>query len=115
MDVALARGAGMTKYQKLFYRMGQAAGIVFVGAWFWWGAAEMNYVSWPRAPQPEIGRTIPYQTKGVTVYIAKSDQDFGMRLTYVMIGSGIVFLIGAVFSGELQRIMNPVRKPPQSN
>jgi len=104
----------MAKYQKAFYRIGQGAGLVLVGAWFWFGGREMNFVTWPRVPQPEIGRTIPHQTKGITVYIAKADQEIQRRLAYVMIGAGIVTFFCLFPSGEFRRLY-PKREPPKSN
>ena len=71
----------------------------------------MNYVNWPRLPQPEIGRTIPHQTKGITVYIAKSDQEFQTRLVYVMIASGLIMLCCLFLSGEFRRLYLTRNRP----
>jgi hypothetical protein len=59
----------MTKREKIFYRIGQGAAAVLILAWFWWGGIEMDYVYWPRVPHPEIGQTIPHETKGIIVYV----------------------------------------------
>jgi hypothetical protein len=63
----------MAKLQRLSYRIGQIAALIFVGAWFWSGWLENDYVNWPRTPQPEMGRTIPLKVKGITVYIATEE------------------------------------------
>jgi hypothetical protein len=105
----------MTKRQKIFYRIGQTAGLILVFAWFCWGGIEMKYIHWPRVPDPETGRTIPHQTKGITAYIAKSEHEFQRRLVYVTIVSGAVMLVCLFASGEFRRLMNPGPKPPQSN
>ena len=91
----------MTKRQKIFYRVGQGAALVLVGAWFWWSGIEGDYVTGPRLPQPETGHIIPHQTKGVTVYITASDQKLQERLVYVMIGAGIIVLLCLIPSGEV--------------
>ena len=84
----------MTKFQKVFYWTGQIAVIVLVGAWFWYAEFEGYYIrTSPRIAEPEHGYTIPYQTKGITLYIAKSDKDLQKRLMYVIIGSGTVTLL----------------------
>ena len=103
----------MTKRQKLFYRVGQAAGLILVFAWFCWCGIEAGYLNWPRIAQPETGRTIPHETKGVVVYIAKSEQEFQMRLLYVMIISGAVMLLCLFPSGEYRRLTGS--KPPHSH
>ena len=105
----------MTRRQKIFRTIGVCALVVFLVPWFWRGLLENEYVTWPKEPQPEIGRIIPHPVKGIIVYVTKYDEELGKWLTRVLIGSGIVALISLIASGELQRVMNPERKPPISN
>jgi hypothetical protein len=91
----------------------RAAGIVAAGllvvVGLYYTALENTYVTWHRQPQPEIGRTIPYSAKGVTVYITKNDQEVNSAVKWTLLGSGLVFVVGLVFSGELRRIMSSAR------
>jgi hypothetical protein len=96
-----------TKRQKVFRLIGQVSGIVLVVAWWWIGLREMNYVGWSRSPLPEIGLTVPHIVKGVRVFISQQDDEFDRLLAHICLGSGIVFAIGIVLSGELSKIINP--------
>jgi hypothetical protein len=102
----------MTAYQRVFYRIGQVSAIVLAIGFWWWGLLEMSYVGWPKLPQPEIGRTIPHEVKGIVVYISPKDAEFGRRLTWTMIVSGALMTICLVFSGELNKMLNPPKPPP---
>jgi hypothetical protein len=101
----------MTKFQKIFKAIGIAAAAVLLPAWFYSGLLENTYVTWPREPDPEIGRTIPYPVKRITVYITKYDQQLNTKLRWVLVGSGLIFLVGIVLSGDLRRVMNGDRAP----
>ncbi|MGC1466100.1 MAG: hypothetical protein WA792_10245 [Pseudolabrys sp.] len=101
----------MSKTQKIFRAVYIAAAIILLPAWFYYGLLENTYVTWPRQPQPEINRTIPYSAKGIAVYITKADQQLNVELMWTLIGSGLVFVAGLIFSGELRRIMNGDRSP----
>jgi hypothetical protein len=104
----------MTKRQKIFYRIGQASGVVLVVAWWWLGLLEMTYVGWSKSPQPEIGRIIPHEVKNILVYISPDDANLNQRLKWTVIASGLLLAVCLVFSGELNKMMNPPkpRLPP---
>ena len=99
----------MTKRQKIFRVIGACATWVFFVPWLLLGLLENAYVTWPREPQPQIGRIIPYGMKGITVYVTEYDQELHKWLTCVLIGSGTIAVVLFVASGELQRIMDPKR------
>jgi hypothetical protein len=99
------------KFQRVFYRIGQAASVVLVGAFWWWGLLEMTYVGWSRSPQPEIGRTAPHEVKNIVVYISQTDVELGRWLTWTMIISGSIVAISLVLSGELNKMINPPKPP----
>ncbi|MBA2402634.1 MAG: hypothetical protein H0V72_28855 [Bradyrhizobium sp.] len=101
----------MTKFQKAFYRIGQASAFVLVVAFWWWALLEMDYVGWPKFPQPEIGRIIPYEVKNILVYISPKDAEFGRTLKWTMIVSGSLMAVCLVFSGELGKMLNPPKPP----
>ena len=101
----------MTTFKRVFYRIGQASSIVLLIGFWWWALLEMSYVGWPKFPQPEIGRTIPHEVKGIVVYISREDAEFGRHLKWTMIVSGALMIICLVFSGELNRMLNPPKPP----
>jgi hypothetical protein len=106
--------ASMTKRQKIFARVGQAAGVLLVLIVFWFGAEQNNVTGWRTEPNPEVGRTIPAHVKGGTIYVSKSDLDLDRWLSFTAYGAGVVMLICLIFSGELRRLINLGRKPPLS-
>ncbi|UPK00591.1 hypothetical protein [Bradyrhizobium sp. 170] len=97
----------MTTYQRAFYRIGQASGIVLVIGFFWWAELQMNYVGWPNFPQFEIGLTV----NGIVVYTSPKDAEFSRHLIRTMIVSGALMIICLVFSGELNRMLNRPKPP----
>jgi hypothetical protein len=101
----------MTTHQKVFYRIGQVSGLVLVLGLFWWAELQMRNVGWPNFPQFEIGLTNPREVKGIAVYIAPKDGEFGRHLMWVIIVSGALTIICLVFSGELNRMLNPPKPP----
>jgi tRNA G37 N-methylase TrmD len=71
----------------------------------------MSYVGWPRTPQPEIGRTVPHEVKRIVVYISPAAAKFNQRLKWTLVISGSIVVVCLIFSGELNRIMNPPKPP----
>lgn len=67
-----------------------AAAIVFIAAWFTHGILDNTYVNYPRIPNKEEGRTVPYAVKGIVVYISEGQQVLLSWLTRIEIASGIV-------------------------
>lgn len=57
--------------------------LVFVGSLFVIGEIENTYVSYPRAPEPSSERIVPFHTKGIVVYITKSQRDVLSFLYYI--------------------------------
>ena len=96
----------MTKFQRAFYRIGQASGIVRIIGFCWWAELQMSYVGWPNFPVLEIG-----QVKGIIVYISPMDAEFSRHLLWTMIISGALMIICLVFSGELSKMLNPPKPP----
>jgi hypothetical protein len=101
----------MTKLQRAFHRIGQVSGVVLVIGLCWWAELQMSYVGWPNFPQLEIGLTVAQEVKGIDVYISPKDAEFGRHLTWVIIMSGALMIICLIFSGKLNRILNPPKPP----
>jgi hypothetical protein len=101
----------MTTYQRALYRIGHVSGIVLVIGFCWWAELQMSYVGWPNFPQLEIGLTIPYEVNGIVVYISPKDAEFSRHLIWTMIVSGALMIICLIFSGELNRMLNPPKPP----
>jgi hypothetical protein len=101
----------MTKRQKVFYRIGQLSGVALIAAWWWLGLLQMTYVGWPRFPQPERGRIVPHEVKGIVVYISPEDANFNRQLKWTLAISGSLVAVCLVLSGELKRITNPPKPP----
>jgi hypothetical protein len=78
------------KAKKIVVRL---AALILVVAWFTHGYLENTYVNYPRAPQPEYGRIVPYPVKGIVTYITAGQQDFLSRLTWIEISSGAVVVL----------------------
>jgi hypothetical protein len=98
--------------QKILYRACQLAALVLVISWWWLGLRQMNYVDFSRTPLPQVGQIVPYETKGIIVCITSADASFDRKLTYTLIGAGIITLVCLVISGGLSKILNPARPPP---
>jgi hypothetical protein len=68
--------------------VGASAGVILVVASFASGTLENTYVTYPRSPDPQQGRTVPHAVKGITVYITKGDSDLLSRMRWIAIGAG---------------------------
>jgi hypothetical protein len=79
--------------------VGVSAAVVLIVAWFIYGILANTYVSYPRSPSPEEGRTVPYAVKGVVVYITQAQQNFLSWLTWIEIGSGMIAALVILIHG----------------
>ena len=70
--------------------VGVSAAIVLIVAWLASGLLENTYVNYPRSPNLEEGRTVPYAVKGIVVYITQGQQHLLSWLTWIEIGSGMI-------------------------
>jgi hypothetical protein len=66
------------------------AAAVLIGVLFAWGILENTYANYPRSPDPQEGRTVPYAIKGIIVYITESQHDLLSWLRWVAIVSGVI-------------------------
>jgi hypothetical protein len=88
--------------ERISRAVGIAGAAILLPAWFYSGFLENTYVTWPRQPQPEIGKTVPHAVKGILVYITPADQQLNSELNWLIVGSAITFALGVVFAGKLR-------------
>ena len=70
--------------------VGLSAGLILVVAGFIHAGLQNTYVTYPRTPNQEEGRTVPYKAKGIVVYITEEQEKFLSWLMWIEIGSGMV-------------------------
>jgi hypothetical protein len=71
-----------------------SAAIVLVVSWFALGLLVNSFVAnSPRSPSPEEGKTVPYEVKGIVVFITEEEQRLMSRLFRTAIGSGLIFVL----------------------
>lgn len=97
------RFGAVSNRQKFFRIVGAIAGLILVAAWFYVVALDNAYVNHPRQAQPEAGLVVPYDVKGITVYITRRDRDLLTWLTRIGIVSGVFLMVGFIGSGDAIR------------
>jgi hypothetical protein len=70
--------------------VGVSAAVVLIMTVFTWGILENTYVSYPRSPDPQNGRIVPHEVKGVIVYITEGQHDLFFWLKWIGIGSAAI-------------------------
>jgi hypothetical protein len=70
--------------------VGVSAAVVLIVATFAGGILENTYVNYPRSPNPQEGRTVPYAVKGIIVYITEGQLDLLSWLRWIQIASGAI-------------------------
>jgi hypothetical protein len=84
--------------QKIRWAVLAGAAVAWVAAMIFQGILDNTYVNYPRVPNPEIGRTVPYEVKRVVVYITKDQSAVLDWLRWVEIGSGALILISLILN-----------------
>jgi hypothetical protein len=84
--------------QKIRRAVLAVAGVAWVAAMASQGVLDNTYVNYPRVPNPEIGRTVPYEVKRVVVYITRDQSAVLDWLRWVEIGSGALILTSLVLN-----------------
>ena len=74
----------MKQYRRIFRIISRIAAGLAVISWFGLGEHQGNYVTnRPREPEPSLGFTVPYETKGTIVCVSNADREldngFGSR------------------------------------
>ena len=81
--------------------VGLSAAIVLITAWFCSGGLDNAYVNYPRTPNLDNGRTVPYRVKGIVVYITEQQRSLLSGLLWIEIFSAsIVGLVILVHTGD---------------
>jgi hypothetical protein len=78
---------------------------VLASAAFAWVAAfvanailDFTFVDYPRVPNLELSRTVPYEVKHIVVYITENQRDILDWLQRVEIVSGVLILISLILN-----------------
>ena len=77
-------------FLKLKKIIGLTAGLTLVAAWLGYAILENGFLANPRMPTPELGRTVPHEVKGVSVFISDDEQ----RLLSWLRRIGIISAVG---------------------
>jgi hypothetical protein len=84
--------------QRIRYAVLAAAGVAWAVANVLLGVLDNSYVTYPRVADADVGRVIPYEAKGIIVYIT-SDQRLTLRwLNWVEAGSVPLILVSLVLN-----------------
>jgi hypothetical protein len=59
---------------------------------------ENTYVTYPRVPNPSLGRVVPYDVKGITVYVTESQRETVLWATRILDVSIALVLLGLVLN-----------------
>lgn len=89
-----------SKKSKSVKLIGIPASVIFGLTCVIQGILQNLYVGYPRIPNVENGRVVPYSVKGVIVYITKSQSEILDWLFWICVISGVVTIILAVILGE---------------
>jgi hypothetical protein len=85
---------GDAMLQKIRWAMFAGTGVAWVGAL----GFQTLLVNYPRIPNAEISRIVPYEVKRVVVYITEGQSAVLDWLRWVEIGSGALILISVVLN-----------------
>jgi hypothetical protein len=94
-------------FLKLKMFIGQAAGIILVICLFWSGGLLDAYFDYPRNPVPSVGRVVPLEVKGRTVFITIEERSFLKLLGRISITAGAIMIFVLVTHGG-----DPFKKRP---
>jgi hypothetical protein len=73
--------------------VGASAAILFVAAAFGFAYFDNTFVNYPRSPDSELGRSVPYAVKGIVVYITQGQRQLLTWLDWIAIVSGMVMAV----------------------
>ena len=63
----------------------------------------------PREPEPSLGFTVPYETKGTIVCVSNADRELDKWLWIAIVSAFGIAMGGGALSGELPKMLNPDR------
>ncbi|HEY1736063.1 MAG TPA: hypothetical protein VGG12_05405 [Methylovirgula sp.] len=79
-DLASESGR-MEKYKKLSWYVALVAGAILIPTWLYVSYIQHDFLSRPKAPQPQMGWTTPLPTKGGAVYVTATEK---LTLTWLL-------------------------------
>jgi hypothetical protein len=76
-------------------------GAIIISLISWWIGAVVSgsYVNYPRVPNPNDGRTVPFSVKGIVVYITEDQRHFVSVCNWLALSSGAVALLVLLVHG----------------
>ena len=100
----------MKQYRRIFRIISRIAAGLAVISWFGLGEHQGNYVpNRPREPEPSLGFTVPYETKGTIVCVSNADRELDKWLWIAIVSAFGIAMGGGALSGELRKMLNPDR------
>ena len=84
--------------RNIFFR---GVAIAFVLAGFSYGILENTYVTYPRLPDPSMGRIVPYEVKGIVVFIDENQRLMVTCLKWTQIVGAILAVACLVVDARL--------------
>lgn len=85
---------GATTLQKIRRILLVASAFVGVISMALYVILENTYVNYPRTPEQALGRVVPHEVKGITVYITQRQSELIHWVTWILVISGALILIG---------------------
>jgi hypothetical protein len=97
--------------------IGQVAGIVLVVCVFWAAGLKNVYFDYPQNPVPSVGRVVPFEIKGRTVFITGEESSFLKLLGRVAVGAGAVIILVLIIHGgdPFKKRLSEFDVPPPRN
>ena len=79
--------------------------VILAGAALAWAGAmgsnillDLTYFDYPRNPNPEMARTVPYEVKRIVVYITEEQSDVLLWLRWIEIASGALIFVSLLLN-----------------
>jgi len=82
-------------------------GLVVIAAGFTYGYLDNEYVTYSRRPEPETGRTVPYEVKGIVVFISPRQRSVISVLRWTLAAGGVVAVACLVAKGRMRSGPSP--------
>lgn len=92
--------------RKPLWRIAGIAGVIALPLWIWLVVLDNVYVGRSRVPLPETQQTVPYQTKGLTVYVTQQEAETAIWLTRIDFGLFGLIVLCLLIAGPYRKNSN---------